>query len=467
MVTVQELDGTFKHPVQIEDNITKHDLTCHSKSRRNKKKKIPLCTGEEVDMDLSAMEFVFYICFLLLLIIYKYLYINCSPDSPVLWIRIDPEMQLLREVVLEQPDYQWQYQLRFERDVMAQMDVIHFISRFSTPPTRNALTDTINNEQCYYRVRCAATKCLRDVANKMALTWTGPPAMLSIFRKIFGSHSCPQIIKLNNFSKFQNYFLQKEMPLSMAGLRNIHGICPQEVLKFLFDLFKYNDNSKNKFSDNYYRAALIDALSETVTPVVTAVIDTTGLQTITPESLSSDTKCILEEITRYLNLDKLLPCYRYTVTVSCLQAIRHLQKMGHLPSNPMFFREYALNGVFVDVRKAALKALIDITKSEVRKEDLDFLLDLVENESIPSIRLFILKQLVKNPPFVRNNQNILNTEDLVDRLWHLINSQLSYDSRIRCAVVDLYYTLYGRGRPSCLPKPEVYYFDQYSTFSLI
>jgi hypothetical protein len=52
------LDGTFKHPVQIEDNVTKHDLTCHSKSRRNKKKKIPLCTGEEVDMDLSAMELV-------------------------------------------------------------------------------------------------------------------------------------------------------------------------------------------------------------------------------------------------------------------------------------------------------------------------------------------------------------------------------------------------------------------------
>ncbi|CAG2104136.1 unnamed protein product [Medioppia subpectinata] len=431
IVTVQELDGTFKHPVQIEDNITKHDLTCHSKSRRNKKKKIPLCTGEEVDMDLTSMD----------------------QDSPVLWIRIDPEMQLLREVVLEQPDHQWQYQLRFERDVMAQMDVIHFIDRFSTPQTRNALTDTINNEQCFYRVRCAATLCLRRVANHMANTWTGPPAMLSIFRKIFGSHSCPHIIKLNNFSKFQHYFLQKEMPFSMAGLRNIHGICPQEVLKFLLDLFKYNDNSKNKFSDNYYRAALIDALSETVTPVVTAVINPTG-QTIAGEALSMDTKCILEEITRYLNLDKLLPCYRHTVTVSCLKAIRHLQKMGHLPSNPMFFREYAISGVFIDVRKAALKALIDITKAEVRKDDLDFLLDLVENESIPSIRLYILKQFVKNPPFVKNQQNILNSEDLVDRLWLLMNSQLSYDSKIRCAVVDFYYTLYGRGRPSCLPKPE-------------
>jgi transcription initiation factor TFIID subunit 2 len=365
-------------------------------------------------------------------------------------------MQLLREVVFEQPDYQWQYQLRFERDVMAQMDVIKYIEKFSTPPTRNALTDTINNEQCFYRVRCAATLCLRKVANQMATTWTGPPAMLSIFRKLFGSHSCPHIIKLNNFSKFQHYFLQKAMPLAMAGLRNTHGICPQEVIRFLFDLFKYNDNSKNKFSDNYYRAALVDALAETVTPVVTAVIDPTGLQQITADALSTDTKCILEEITRYFNLDKLLPCYKHTVTVSCLKAIRHLQKMGHLPSNPLFFREYAVSGVFIDVRKAALEALIDITKAEIRKEDLDFLLDLVENESIPSIRLYILKELVKNPPFTKNQPNLLNTEDLVDRLWRLMNNLLSYDSKIRNAVVDLYYTLYGRGRPSCLPKPEVY-----------
>jgi len=31
--------------------------------------------------------------------------------------------------------------------------------------------------------------------------------------------------------------------------------------------------------------------------------------------LSSDTRAILEEVTRCLNLEKLLPCYRHTVTV--------------------------------------------------------------------------------------------------------------------------------------------------------
>lgn len=40
------------------------------------------------------------------------------------------------------------------------------------------------------------------------------------------------------------------MPLAMAGLRNIQGICVPDVMRFILDLFKYNDNSKNKVGKN-------------------------------------------------------------------------------------------------------------------------------------------------------------------------------------------------------------------------
>lgn len=43
----------------------------------------------------------------------------------------------------------------------------------------------------------------------MVTNWQGPPAMLAIFRKLYGSFSCPHIIKQNNFSNLQHYFLQK------------------------------------------------------------------------------------------------------------------------------------------------------------------------------------------------------------------------------------------------------------------
>ncbi|CAF5088529.1 unnamed protein product, partial [Rotaria socialis] len=61
---------------------------------RNKKKKIPLISGDEVDMDLNQMD----------------------PECPILWIRIDPDLKVIRELQFEQADYNWQCELRYERD---------------------------------------------------------------------------------------------------------------------------------------------------------------------------------------------------------------------------------------------------------------------------------------------------------------------------------------------------------------
>ena len=56
LVTIQELDGTLRHTLQVEGTVAKADITCNSKSCRNKRKKISFCTCEEGNMDLSAME---------------------------------------------------------------------------------------------------------------------------------------------------------------------------------------------------------------------------------------------------------------------------------------------------------------------------------------------------------------------------------------------------------------------------
>lgn len=137
--------------------------------------------------------------------------------------------------------------------------------------------------------------------------------MLSIFRNMFGSPLCPSIVRRNSFANFQRYLLQKHIPVAMASLRTALQICPQEVFMFTLDLLKYNDNSRNRYTDNYYRAALIDALVGTVTPAVNTVTLSGTLPST--DLLTSDTKLILEEITRSLNMEKLLPSYRHVVTV--------------------------------------------------------------------------------------------------------------------------------------------------------
>ena len=52
----------------------------------------------------------------------------------------------------------------------------------------------------------------------------------------------------------------------------------------------------------------VDALGDTVTPVVS--VHQASSAAVTAESLSPDTKLILEEVSRYLNLEKLLPSYK-------------------------------------------------------------------------------------------------------------------------------------------------------------
>ena len=80
------------------------------------------------------------------------------------------------------------------------------------------------------------------------------------------------------FNIFQIIFKFQTIPVAMAQLRNALGVCPAEVLRFLLDLFKYNDNTKNRLSDCWYRAALIEALGNTASPVVAFVAQSASVK---------------------------------------------------------------------------------------------------------------------------------------------------------------------------------------------
>lgn len=51
---------------------------------------MPISTGEELDIDLGALD----------------------ADSPIMWIRVDPHMELPRTLSIVQPQNQWEYMLR-------------------------------------------------------------------------------------------------------------------------------------------------------------------------------------------------------------------------------------------------------------------------------------------------------------------------------------------------------------------
>ena len=63
-------------------------------------------------------------------------------------------------------------------------------------------------------------------------------------------------------------------------------------------------------------------------------------------------------------IGSILLCKMQNNCFSCLQAIRILQKNGHLPSDPQIFESYAQYGIYRDVRLAALEALVDYIKGK-------------------------------------------------------------------------------------------------------
>lgn len=175
-----------------------------------------------------------------------------------------------------------------------------------------------------------------------------------------------------------------------------------------------------------------------------------------------------------LNLEKQLPSYKYSVTVSCLKVLRKLQKCGHLPSSSKIYRSYAAYGQYIDVRVAAMECLVDFVKVDGRWEDLVHLMDLLENEIDPKARHSLVRLLIDNPPFERARLHKLDKEELVERIWGsmkyvqhirysveikyfplILSAMLSHDSQLRNDMVDLYYALYGSKRPQCLPTAEL------------
>ena len=92
-----------------------------------------------------------------------------SMEVPVLWVRVDPEYQWIRQLVLDQSDIVWQCLLKYERDASAQLDALEALEAFQTNQTRDAFRDTIMNSSFYYRVREQAARSLSKVCKSVHL----------------------------------------------------------------------------------------------------------------------------------------------------------------------------------------------------------------------------------------------------------------------------------------------------------
>lgn len=197
-VRVYELDGMSDHPdlPMAGDAWQLLEIACHSKlaaRRYQKPKKGSKPDGSDDNGDLPTVD------------------MRSSVDSPLLWIRADPEMEYLAEIHFNQPVQMWINQLEKDEDVVAQAQAITALE--SLPELSFSVLKALNNfltdSKAFWRVRIEAALALASTSSEET-----DMAGLQHLVKFYKSRRFDTDIGLpkpNDFSDFPEYFVLEVM----------------------------------------------------------------------------------------------------------------------------------------------------------------------------------------------------------------------------------------------------------------
>lgn len=294
------------------------------------------------------------------------------------WIRMDSDFDWLAVIEPDQPDYMWVSQLERDRDVVAQINAIRALSSIPTAISSSMLTRTILVEKYFYRVRVEAANALVHCAIPQ-LDFLGLFHLLMLFRTKFCYQTSssnyqesksfemnrealdmPCYPRSNDFSDFPEYFVKKALIAAISRVRGIHGRTLPQVKRFLFNLLRYNDNSTNKFVDDFYIAGIISSLAGAFVPLDSPITGVLVPPQEDPDAIDDDELLFQSsiEVERYQELDRLVPSYHNLITLASLDFHATLILSNLKTVDLALFLGYTRQGSFIPVRTLAFHYLL-------------------------------------------------------------------------------------------------------------
>ncbi|KAF2608416.1 hypothetical protein F2Q68_00046405 [Brassica cretica] len=249
-IRVYELDGMSDHPKlpMAGDRWQLLELPCHSKlaaKRYQKPKKGGKPDGADENVDTVAP-----------------LDNKTSIESPLAWIKADPEMEYIAEVHLHQPLQMWVNQLEKDGDVVGQAQAIASLEALKQHSFSvvNALNNILTDSKVFWRIRIGAAFALAKTASEEN-DWAGLQHLIKFYksRRFDAEIGLP---KPNDFRDFPEYFVLEAIPHTIAMVRGADGKSPREAVEFILQLLKYNDNSGNPYSDVFWLAVLVQSIGD-------------------------------------------------------------------------------------------------------------------------------------------------------------------------------------------------------------
>ncbi|KAL2467640.1 Transcription initiation factor TFIID subunit 2 [Forsythia ovata] len=293
---VHELDGMYDHPILPMSGEPSQllEIQCHSKlaaKRFQKPKKGSKPDGSDDNGDAVPANDM-----------------RPNSDSPLLWLRADPEMEYLALVHFNQPVQMWINQLEKDKDVIAQAQAIAALE--ALPQLSFSVVSALNNflmdSKAFWRVRIEAAYALANTASEDT-DWGGLLHLIKFYksRRFDPNIGLP---RPNDFRDFQEYFVLEAIPHAIAMVRAADKKSPREAVEFILQLLKYNDNNGNPYSDVFWLAALVQSVGELEF----------GQQSIAYLSP------LLKRLDRLLQFDRLMPSHNGILTNSCIQSLTQI-----------------------------------------------------------------------------------------------------------------------------------------------
>jgi hypothetical protein len=139
LIWIYEREGMYDYERMVDEQRHHWTFSCHSKIRKRKRAKRKTEADDEEDNGLTRQQKIA-----------KAKKADEAPadavelaryknDTPLLWVRVDPEFEWLREVTMKQPDFMWVEQLCSDDDVAAQVEALRALTVHPTPAERTNL----------------------------------------------------------------------------------------------------------------------------------------------------------------------------------------------------------------------------------------------------------------------------------------------------------------------------------------
>ncbi|KAL8517741.1 hypothetical protein ACS0TY_015824 [Phlomoides rotata] len=404
-IRVHELDGMYDHPIlpMAGEPWQLLEIQCHSKlaaKRFQKTKKGSKADGSDDNGDTVALTDV-----------------RINSESPILWLRADPEMEYLAEVNFNQPVQMWINQLEKDKDVVAQaqaIEVLEALPQLSFSVV-NALNNFLSDSKAFWRVRIQAAYALATTACEEN-DWAGLIHLINFYksRRFDTEISLP---RPNDFHDFQEYFVLEAIPHAIAMVRASDKKSPREAVEFILELLKYNDNSGNSYSDVFWVAALVQAVGELEY----------GEQSV------SHLPSLLKRLDRLLQFDRLMPSHNGMLTVCCIQSLTQmaLKLSNFIPLDHVIelIKPYRVSKTW-QIQVAASKALLEL---EFQCKGIDAALTLLikylndETSLRGQTKLVVCALRLSQMTSQSNHGNDIKSETLVS-LLRLLDSHLAFNN---------------------------------------